>query len=106
MALTRNFKETIRARAARDPKFRKELLREGIESMLTGDIATAKTILRDYINATVGFTELAEATNIPAKSLMRMFGPEGNPRAGNLLEVVGFLQRREGVRFRLIAVRA
>jgi len=106
LALTRNFKETIRARAARDPKFRKELLREGIESMLTGDIATAKTILRDYINATVGFTELAEATNIPAKSLMRMFGPEGNPRAGNLLEVVGFLQRREGVRFRLTAVRA
>jgi hypothetical protein len=60
MALTRDFKETIRARAARDPKFRKEILREGIESLLTGYIATAKTILRNYINATVGFTELAE----------------------------------------------
>ena len=55
MALTRDFKETIQARVERDPKFRRELLREGIESMLTGDIATAKTILRDYINATVGF---------------------------------------------------
>src|SRR5437870_12482594 len=80
MALTRDFKETIRARVARDPKFRKELLREGVESMVTGDIATAKTILRDYINATVGFTELAEATHIPSKSLMRMLGPTGNPR--------------------------
>ncbi len=61
MPLTRDFKETIRARLERDPKFRKELLRDGIESMLTGYIATAKTILRDYINATVGFTELGRA---------------------------------------------
>jgi len=103
MALTRDFKETIRARAARDPKFRKELLREGVESMLAGDMATAKTILRDYINATVGFTELAEATHIPSKSLMRMLGPTGNPRADNLFEVVSFLQHREGVSFHVKA---
>jgi DNA-binding phage protein len=105
MPLTREFKETIRARVQRDPKFRKELLREGVESMLTGDIATAKTILRDYINATVGFTELAEATNIPSKSLMRMLGPGGNPRAANLFEVISFLQNREGLRFQLKAAR-
>ncbi|PYT26658.1 MAG: transcriptional regulator [Acidobacteria bacterium] len=106
MALTRDFKETIRARVARDPKFRKELLREGVESLVTGDIATAKTILRDYINATVGFTELAEATHIPSKSLMRMLGPTGNPRAENLFEVVSFLQHREGVRFQVKAAPA
>ena len=91
----------IRARVARDPKFHKELLREGVESIVIGDIATAKIILRDYINATVGFTELAEATHIPSKSLTRMLGPGGNPRANNLLEVVTFLQQREGVRFRV-----
>ncbi|HTU44387.1 MAG TPA: hypothetical protein VMF91_04965 [Bryobacteraceae bacterium] len=101
MALTRDFKETIRARAERDPKFRKELLREGVECMLGGDIATAKTILRDYINATVGFAEVAEHTRIPSKSLTRMLGPAGNPRADNLFEVVSFLQQREGVRFRI-----
>lgn len=103
MALTRDFKETIRARVASDPKFRKELLREGIESLLAGDTASAKTILRDYINATVGFTQLAEATQIPSKSLMRMLGPAGNPRADNLLAVISFLQRREGVRFQVKA---
>jgi len=101
MALTRDFKETIRARVARDPKFRKELLREGIECMLTGDIATAKTILRDYINATVGFTELAEATHIPSKSLMRMLGPKGSPSAANLSSILTALQKTEGVRFEL-----
>jgi len=51
MLLTRDFKETICARVERDPRFRKELLREGIESMLAGDAATAKTILRDYVTA-------------------------------------------------------
>ncbi len=50
MPLTRDFKETIRARVQRDPKFRKELLREGIEAMLAGDLATAKTILCDYVS--------------------------------------------------------
>ena len=101
MALTRDFKETIRARAVRDAKFRRELLREGIESMLGGDLATGKVILRDYINATVGFSDLAEATRIPSKSLMRMLGPTGNPRADNLFEVVSYLQHREGVRFQV-----
>ena len=101
MALTRDFKETIRARAERDPKFRKELLREGVECMLGGDVATAKTILRDYINATVGFAEVAEHTHIPSKSLMRMLGPAGNPRAENLFEIVRFLQQREGIRFHI-----
>ena len=103
MPLTRDFRETIRARAIRDKKFRKELLREGVECLLAGDTATGKTTLRDYINATVGFTELAEATHIPSKSLMRMLGPTGNPRADNLFEVVSFLQNREGVRFQLKA---
>jgi len=106
MPLTRDFKETIRARVERDPKFRKELLREGVEAMLAGDVAMAKTILRDYINATLGFTDLAKATRIPSKSLTRMLGPAGNPRAGNLFEIVSFLQRHEGVRFEVKAARA
>jgi DNA-binding phage protein len=101
MPLTRDFKETIRDRAQHDPKFRKELLRMGLEAMLSGDITLAKTILRDYINATVGFSSLAQATHIPPKSLMRMFGSAGNPRTDHLFEVVSFLQHREGVSFRL-----
>jgi len=101
MPLTRDFKETIRDRAQHDAKFRKKLLGEGLEAMLSGDGALAKTMLRDYINATVGFTGLADATHIPAKSLMRMFGPAGNPRAANLFEVLTFFQHREGVRFQI-----
>jgi hypothetical protein len=99
MALTRDFKDTIRARAKRDPGFRKALLREGIENFLSGDVETGKIILRDFINATVGFTKLSDVTHRSAKSLMRMLGPRGNPQARNLFEIVAYLQRAEGVHF-------
>ncbi len=106
MALTRDFKETIRARVKRDPGFRKALLREGIESFLSGDVETGKIILRDFINATIGFAELSNVTHRPAKSLMRMLGPNGNPQARNLFEIVASLQDAEGVRFEVRSARA
>jgi hypothetical protein len=74
-----DFRETIRERAQREPRFRKALLREAIELMLSGDEKTGRATLRNYINATVGFRQLEEATSIPATSLMRMFGAERQP---------------------------
>jgi DNA-binding phage protein len=97
MALTREFKDTVKARAARDPNFREALLIEAAEQLLAGDLETGKAVLRDYINATVGFERLARETGTPSKSLMRMLGPKGNPRASNLLAVLGKLQRVSGV---------
>lgn len=106
MALTRDFKETIKARVERDAAFRRELLREGVECLLAGDIQTGKAVLRDYINATVGFVALAEALERSPKSVMRMLGPSGNPQARNLFEIVGYLQRKEGVSFQIKTHRA
>ena len=105
MALTRSFKETVQARARRDAAFRDGLLKEAIECLLTGEIETGKILLRDYINATIGFEELAARTEKPAKSLMRMFGPKGNPNARNLFDVIGCLQENEGVHLEVHAVR-
>ncbi len=98
MALTRDFKLTIQERAQRDGAFRKALLREGIECLLAGDVETGKVVLRDYINATVGFEKLSTKTRIPSKSLIRMFGPAGNPQARNLFEILAYLQKAEGIR--------
>ena len=106
MPLTRDFKETIRARVKRDPGFRKALLREGVENLLSGDVETGKIILRDFINATIGFSKLGDVTRRSAKSLMRMLGPKGNPQARNLFEIVAYLQRAEGVRFEVHPARA
>jgi hypothetical protein len=97
MALTKDFRETIRERAQSEPAFRQGLLREGLELIYNGDFATGRAILRNYINATIGFPALAQVTNIPSPSLQRMFGPNGNPRAENLFGVIAHLQREEGV---------
>jgi DNA-binding phage protein len=97
MPLTRDFRETVRARAQRDRAFREALFREAIDLLLAGDLKIAKAQLRNYINATVGFDHLAKTTGTPPKSLMRMVSPHGNPRANNLLSVVVALQQATGV---------
>lgn len=68
MALTRELKETLHARLRADRKYRKELLREGVECLLVGDFDIGKAILRGYINATIGFEALSRRTRRPAKS--------------------------------------
>src|SRR6201986_908486 len=98
MARTRSFKDLVEHHIKGDSKFAEALLREGIDAMLGGDLDTGKTILRDYIKATVGFEKLREATDTPATSLIRLFGPRGNPQARNLFSVIGYLQKRAGVR--------
>lgn len=99
MALTKDFRETLQTRAQHDVVFRQAMLKEGINTMLAGDVMTGKAILRDYINAAVGFGKLAEATQIPEKSLMRMLSPKGNPRADNLFQIILQLQAHEGISF-------
>ena len=105
MVLTRDFKDTIKDRVEKDPAFRKELFKEGIECFLTGDVDTGKAVLRDYINATIGFDNLGRITDRSPKSLMRMFGPKGNPQARNLFEIIAHLQEFEGIHLKVHAVR-
>jgi len=103
MALTRDFKETVLARVQADPKFRDALLKEGIETLLAGNVDTGKAILRDYIKATVGFEQLGAVTGSSPKSLIRMFGPAGNPQARNLFSVISHLQRHAGLTLHVTA---
>ena len=105
MPLTRSFKDTVQTRAQQDPRFRRALLIEGIEALLAGDMSAGKAVLRDYINATIGFEALAVATGINTKSLMRMLGPSGNPHAANLFAVLEHLQKAEGIALELRAGR-
>ena len=76
MPLTRDFKETVQARVRSDPEFRRALLKESVESLLEGDVDTGRAVLRDYINATVGFETLGRLTGKPAKE------PDAHVRAG------------------------
>lgn len=98
MALTRDFRETVRTRAQSDPSFRLALIEEAIESLLNGDIDSGRSILSNYINATMGYSALAELTGRSTKSLMRMLGPKGNPTATNLFRILDKVKEQEGVK--------
>ena len=95
MPLTRSFRETIKEQLA-SPGFRREFLREAVANMVAGDLETAKAVMREYINGTIGFIALGEALSKSPKSLMRMLSPEGNPQARNLFEMVALLQKIDG----------
>ena len=105
MALTRDFKVTVRERLQRDPSFRQALLKEAVNCLLSSDVETGKSLLRDYVNATIGFGELGGLTDKSPKSLMRMLSQNGNPQARNLFEIIGCLQQREGVHLQVQAVK-
>jgi DNA-binding phage protein len=98
MALTKAFRETVYERAQRDAGFRKALLTEAMNAYLDGDEATGKAVLRDVINATIGFERLAAELGKGSKSLHRMLGPRGNPNTANFFAILQVLQKRVGVK--------
>ena len=87
MTLTRDFRQTVVERVERDPDFAKALLDEAATLFLSGEPDTARLILRDLVNATVGFENLAELTHKPSKSLHRMLSSSGNPSMDNLAAI-------------------
>lgn len=97
MALSRTFKETVCARAQHDPAYRERMLQEAVQTLVSGDMETAKSLLQLYVNATVGFQELGKAMDMAPQSLTRMLGPDGNPRANNLCAMLAFLQEEAGI---------
>ncbi|MEY4711629.1 MAG: hypothetical protein RIS88_1079 [Pseudomonadota bacterium] len=106
MALTRNFKETVAARVQGDPAFAKALLDEAIMLFLDGEPDTAKLVLRDLVNATVGFESLAEEIHKPAKSLHRMLSASGNPTMTNISSIFAAIKKNLRVQVRTKVVAA
>ncbi len=69
--------------------------------MLAGETDVGKTMLRDFINATVGFQSLAADIDKTPESLMRMLSETGNPRTNNLMEIFEYLQQAEGIQLKV-----
>lgn len=105
MALTRDFKDTIVERVNRDAQFAQALLDEAATLFLNNESETARLILRDLVNATMGFEELAQKTNKPSKSLHRMLSPRGNPSMDNLAAIFGAVGSRLNVGVRANSVK-
>ena len=97
MALTRDFKETVKERASRDPAFARAMLDEAANAFFNGEPHVARLILRDLVNASLGFESLAAETNRPSKSLHRMLSENGNPSMDNLAAIFGAVRKHLGV---------
>lgn len=93
MALTRDFKETLVERIQKDPVFAQALLDEAITLFVDGDPESAKLVLRDLVNATIGFEALAEEIHEPPKNLHRMLSQSGNPTMSNISAVFAAIKR-------------
>jgi len=104
MALTRDFKETVAGRVQSDPSFSRALLDEAITLFVNGEPESAKLILRDLVNATVGFEALAEEIHKPAKSLHRMLSKSGNPTMRSISAVFAAIKRALKVEVHTCAV--
>jgi DNA-binding phage protein len=103
MGLTKDFKKTTYARVQRDAAFRKALLTEAVNAYLSGEETIGKAVLRDFINATIGFEKLGALTRIPSKSLHRMLSTNGNPSTSHFFAVLRVLQAKAGVRLKVRA---
>ena len=106
MALTRDFKETVAARVRNDPAFAQALLDEAITLFVNGEPESAKLILRDLVNATVGVEAPAEEIHKPAKSLNRVLSKSGNPTMSNISAVFAAVKRALKVEVRTQVVMA
>ena len=94
MALTRDFKLTVIERVTREPAFAQALLDEAATLFLNGEPDTARLVLRDLVNATLGFEQLATQTAKPSKSLHRMLSAQGNPSMDNLAAIFRAIRER------------
>lgn len=103
MALTREFKATVAARVHRDPRFREALFSEALNAYFVGETTQGKAILRDLVNATIGFEELGTTLHVPSKSLHRMLSPRGNPSTETFFGIVRALQKKARVKLRVTA---
>lgn len=106
MALTRAFKHTVVERIRREPAFAKALLDEAATLFFNGEPDVARLVLRDLVNATVGFEALAGATGKPVKSLHRMLSKNGNPTMDNLAAILDVVRTELGVAIKARSVAA
>ena len=82
------------------------MLDEAATLFLNGEPEVARSILRDLVNATVGFESLALKTKTPSKSLHRMLSPSGNPNMDNLAAIFGAVRGSLKVDIRVRTTRA
>ena len=79
MALSVDYKEGVLKDLRNDPKMAREYYHEAVRAFINGDTETGGVMMRDLVNAGIGFQRLSRETGIRAPNLHRALAPEGNP---------------------------
>jgi len=103
MGTTRPVSETFLERAKRDPNFRAALIGEALELIAENDIDTAKSLLRNYVLASIGFENLGKEIGKKPENIMRMLSKKGNPTMKNMAALLSSLKQHEGISIRVEA---
>ena len=102
--LTGDFKDTVRARMKKNPKFRQRLLRDAVNCLLDGDTETGYCILRDFFLDDVSIEDLAREIKIPTKRLASVYSPvKRSPTTNTFFNVISYLSEREGINLKVVA---
>jgi hypothetical protein len=93
MVIMRSVELTVRARLQADPGFRDAMLGEVLDLIQTNDLDVGRAVLRQVIQATLGFDRLGVELGLSARDLVRVFGRRGRPQAQELLRTHALLTR-------------
>ena len=104
--ITSDYTKTVQYRLNIDPEFAAHLFDEAIALFLNNEPDTARLMLRELVNATVGFEDLAEKIQKPSKSLHRMLSLNGNPTMDNFTKIIAELRKILNVNFDIHTVPA
>lgn len=105
MGQTRPAKETILQRAKANPEFRATLIGEALELIAENDVQTAKSLIRDYVLASIGFEALAKEVGKKPESIKRMLSAGGNPTINNMAALLSSLTQHEGIQLHVETTR-
>jgi DNA-binding phage protein len=89
----RDFENSGALRAKNTPAFARTLLQETVVLFINGEPESARLILRDLVNTTVGCEALADEIHKPAKSLHRMLSKSGSPTMANVSTILAVITR-------------
>ena len=90
--------DIFRERAQWDPVFRVTMLPDAIDLLLSDDVRVGKIALHSCIYATIGYEKLGGLMGRTPEDIERMCHPDYDTSVNELFEIIGHLQRHEGVR--------
>jgi DNA-binding phage protein len=94
---TTPYRDSMKAMVARNPGMAAEMFEDAINALFAGELDEGRLLLRQYVNATIGFGELARRTGKTDKNLIRALGPKGSPTAANLFQIIQACMKAEGL---------